>query len=419
MSLVVIGLNQRLAQLDLLERMNIAADALPKALHDVCSREHVAEAVVLSTCNRTEVYVEAEKFHGAYDDVRSFLSETSGMLPEEFSHHLYTYYDADAVRHLFTVASGADSVVLGETEVLGQVRGAWETALAERSVGSTLKPLFRQAIEVGKRARTETGISRHITSVSQAAVAMAAERLQSLAGRSVLLLGAGEMGRGMAIALHAAGVDRILVANRTFERAAELADLLDGEAVPLDQLPTALGQVDVLLTSTGASSLIVEQGTIGDLMAKRPDHPLLIVDIAVPRDIDPGAGSIPNVTLLDMDDLKAFADAGLAERRRELASVHSIIDQEVIRYLDLSTTREVEPVVAALFERSRLVRDAEFERFNSRLSALDDDQREAVEALVHGLLGKMLHDPVQRLKRAAGTARGDRLAEALTELFDL
>ena len=419
MSVVVLGLNHRTAALDLLERMAVPEQGRAKALHDLLSRPHISEAVLLSTCNRIEVYVQAEKFHGAFEDVRDFFGDMSGLAPEVFNDHLYSHYDADAARHLFGVASGLDSAVLGETEILGQVRAAWELAQAERSTGSSLSQLFRHAVETGKRVRTETSISRHITSVSQAAVAMAADRLSGLVGRSALLIGAGDMAEGMAVSLQGAGVSDIRVANRTWANAVDLAGRIGGTPVASADLQTNLGGVDLLLTSTGASSLIVEHSELDGVMQARDGRPLMIVDIAVPRDVDPAAADLAGVTLLDMDDLRSFADAGVMERRREVRAVRDIIDEETERYLDLNTAREVEPLIAGLHSRGELLRQRELSRFAARLDRLDPESREVVEAITKGLLGKLLHEPTSRLKDAAGTARGDRLAEALRDLFDL
>ena len=419
MSVVVVGLNHRTVPLDLLERMTVPASRLPKALADLTSREHVTEAVVLSTCNRIEVYVFAEKFHGAYQDIRNFFAEASHMAPEEFSDHLTSLYDGDAARHLFSVASGLDSAVLGEHEILGQVRKSWETASTEGAVGPVLNPLFRHALEVGKRVRTETAISRNITSVSQAAVAMATERLGGLEGRQVLVVGAGEMGEGLARALHGGGVAGIRVANRTWDRAVEVAGRLGGEPVRLDDLPHHLAEVDMLLTSTGASAVILEHGDLASVVGERHGRELLVVDIAVPRDVDPAAGEIDGLTLLDMDDLREFAAAGIWERQREITAVQAIVDAELDRYVDESTARSVAPLVSSLRARGDLVRSGELQRLSTRLGDLDDRQREAVEALAAGIVGKLLHEPTVRMKDAAGTARGERLAEALRDLFDL
>jgi glutamyl-tRNA reductase len=418
-SVVVIGLNHRSVPLDLLERMTIDDSRLPKALHDVFSRDHVSEAVVLSTCNRTEIYVVAEKFHGAYADLRNFLSEMAYLPPEEFADHLYVEYDEDAVSHLFSVTSGLESAVVGEAEILGQVRRAWERAQEEGTTGSSLNLLFRHALEVGKRARTETGISRNIASVSTAAVAMAADRLGSLEGRRILVLGAGEMGEGMVRALASAGVDDVRIANRTWERAVELAESLGGRAVRLADLNDSLTEVDLLLTSTGASSMMLEHGDLARVMQARQGRPVLIVDVAVPRDVDPSASDLPGITLLDMDDLRTFADAGVAERRKEVAAVERIMAEELERFVAVSSAREVAPLVTGLHEKAEDVRLGELDRYRSRLADLDPRQLEAVEALTRAIVAKLLHEPTVGLKDAAGTPRGERLAEALRDLFAL
>lgn len=417
MSVVVIGLNHHSTPLDLLERVTITDVALPKALHDLASRNHVSEAVLLSTCNRTEVYAVAERFHGAYQDVRDFLAETAFLAPEDFADHLYTHYDASAVAHLFAVTAGLDSAVLGESEILGQVKSAWELAREEGAAGPTLNLLFRHALEAGKRARTDTAIGRHTTSVSQAAVALATDRLGGLAGLRVLVLGAGEMGEAMALGLVKAGVADIAVANRTAEKAEALAAAVGGRPTELSDLTEALVDVDVLLASTGATTPILDVDGAQAVMARRPDRPLLIVDIAVPRDVDHEVAELPGVTLLDMDDLRAFADAGAQARRAEVASVQELLDEELERYIGATSAREVAPMIVALRAQAEAIRTAELERHFSRLSSLEDDQLAAVDALTRGIVAKLLHDPTVALKEAAGTPRGDRLIATLRDLF--
>lgn len=418
MSLVVIGVNNRTMPLDTFEEVTVSPDHLAKALADVRARRHVSEAVVLSTCNRTEVYVYAEKFHGAYQDVRDFLAENGRLAPEAFSDHIYVHYDNEAIRHLFSVACGLDSAVLGENEIQRQVKVAWETAQSEGACNTSLNSAFRHALEVGKRVRTETGISRNITSVSQAAVVMADQNLGGLADRHVLVLGAGDMGKGMANTLRGA-VGRLTFANRSLDRAEALARTVDAEAIPLAELPAALDEVDVLLTSTGATSLMVDHAQLTEVMARRRGRPLLIVDIAVPRDVDPSAADLPGVTLLDMDDLRSFAEKGRRGREAELAVARRLISDEVDRYLDQQSARRVAPLVASFRGDAEAIRQAEIERFAGRLSQLSDEDRETVEALTQGILGKLLHEPTVRLNEAAGSPRGDRLADALRELFDL
>ncbi len=419
MSVVVIGLNHRTAPLDLLERMAIGDGQMAKALHDLTTREHISEALVLSTCNRTEVYAVAERFHGAYSDIRGFLADFSFLPPEDFSDHLYVHYDSAAAAHLLSVTAGLDSAVLGESEIQGQIKQAWERARSAGSAGSALNLLMRHALEAGKRARTETGIARNIASVSQAAVAMAGERLDGVAGRTVLVLGTGEMGEGMAVALAGAGVGQVLVANRTPARAGELAARVGGRPVPLLDVPDRVADVDLLLTSTGSRVPLLERADIARVMAGRPARPLLIVDIAVPRDVDPAVAEIDGVTLLDMDDVRRFAAAGVAERRREVAAVEAILADELERYLGATSAREVAPMIVALRERAESVRTSELDRFRARYDDLDPRQLDMVEAVTRRVVAKLLHQPTVVLKDAAGSPRGDRLMAALRELFEI
>lgn len=419
MAVVVIGVNHRTMPLELFERLTVDAARLPKVLADLSSRDNLAEVVMLATCNRTEVYAVAERFHGAYADVRNTLAEQSNLAPEDFTDHLYVHYDDSAVRHLFQVAAGLDSAVVGEAEILGQVKTAWQLARVEGTARSLLNPLFRQALEVGKRARTETGISRHVASASAAAVAMAATRVGNLAERSALVLGAGEMGEGMVVALAGAGVSDLRIANRTPGRAQDLAARVGGSAVPLFQVPDALAEVDLLLTSTGATSIMVEYAELAPVIARRNGRPLLIVDIAVPRDVDPGVADLPGVTLLDMGDLRAFAEQGMNRRRGEVAAVTAIVNDELDRYDSLCSARSVAPLVATLRDQAEQVRQAELSRFASRLDGLDERQMEAVEGLTRGILAKLLHTPSVKLKDLAGTPQGERLAAAVRDLHDL
>ncbi|HEX9681504.1 MAG TPA: glutamyl-tRNA reductase [Acidimicrobiales bacterium] len=419
MSLVAVGLTHHTAPLDVLEQATIDDDGLTKALTDLVSRDHVAEVVVLSTCNRIEIYAMAERFHGAVDDICSFLCDRTGLSSDGLSDIVALHYDDGATRHLFEVASGLDSAVIGEHEVLGQVRRAWERGQAEGTSGSHLNTVFRHALEVGKAVRTETSIGRHTTSVSQAAVQMAAHQLGSLDGCKVLVLGAGEMGGGIAQALHSSSVGDVAVVNRTWERAVELAEAIGGRAVPLLDLPVALGDVDLLLTTTGARSIMVEHGDLEPVMRAREDRSLLIVDVAVPRDVDPGAADLPGVTLLDMDDLRAFAEQGIEQRTQEISKVNEMIELAVLRWSDEHSARRAAPLVTALRTMAEDVRESELARFAPRLEGLDDRQREAVEALTRGIVGKLLHEPTVRVKDAVGSARGERLAEAMRDLFDL
>jgi glutamyl-tRNA reductase len=420
-SVVVVGLNQRTTPLSVLERMTVAPARMAKALHDLTGRHHLSEAVVVSTCLRLEVYAVASRFHGAVGDIRNFMSEWAGVPPEVFSDELYSYYDEAAAAHLFKVAAGLDSAVLGESEILGQVGDAWTVARGESAAGPVLSILFRHALEVGKRVRSETAIARGTTSLSQAAVALAAARLGSLSGKTTLVLGAGEMGEAMAQALAGALEDdgQLLVVNRTWSRATELAARCGGRAVEWSTLPSALVQADVLLASTGSPGLLLEAADVEPLLEDRQGRPLLIVDIAVPRDIDPAVGSLPGVTLLDMADLTASAAVAMAGRRGEVPKAERIVAEEIDRYMDVAAQRNVAPLVAALYDRGEQIRAGELARFRARLAALSPDQAVVIEALTKGIVAKLLHDPTVQVKSAAGTPAGEQLAQGLRELFSL
>ncbi len=425
MSVVVVGANHRTAPLDLLEQMTVDAERLPKLLDALGSAEHISEVVVLSTCNRTEVYLVAERFHGAYDEVRDFFSDLTFLPPERFADSLYVHYDGEAVRHLFDVAAGLDSAVPGEHEVLGQVRTAWDVARVEGACGRHLNLLFRHALEVGKRARSETSIAQRVTSVSQAAVVLAAEELGDLSGRNAVLVGAGGMGRAVAGFLLDAGVASLTVANRSPEGAAELVAAVGAEGggdrcvtVPLAEVEQRLRGADLVVTATGASEALLGVAAVAAAVEGRSDD-LVLVDIGVPRDIDPAVAAIDGVRLLDMACVSALTDASLAERHREVAAVRVIVDDEVDRFVAIATAREVDPVVRALRERVEAVRAAELDRLAGRFADLDEQQVQAVDELTRAVVAKLLHEPTLRLKASAGSSLGDRLAESVRDLFDL
>jgi len=418
-SVIVVGLNHRTVPLDLFEKMTVPEAKLPKALADLSSRENISESVILSTCNRIEIYAYAEKFHGAYQDIRNFLSEISHVAPEDFSDHLIGLFGSDAIEHLFKVSSGIDSAVIGEHEILGQVRSAWELAIEEQAVGTVLNSLFRHSLEVGKRARSETSISRNITSVSQAAVAMADKQLNGLIGKRVLVVGAGEMGEGMAKSLHAGGITELRVANRTWDRAVETAERLNGKPVRLDELPQNLTEVDLLLTSTGATAAILEYGDLDEAARQREGRELLIVDIAVPRDVDPASAELDGVTLLDMDDLREFAEKGIRAREKEVSSVIEIINEELERFSNLFSARSVAPIVTQLHSRAEEIRNAELQKLFRKFPELTSEQLKGIETLTSVIANTLIHEPTVRLKDAAGTPKGERLSEALQDLFDL
>lgn len=417
LSLVVVGLSHRAVPLELLERVTVGPGELPKALHDLSSCEHLSEVVLLSTCHRTEVYASFTKFHPSVLELREFLCRLSASPPEDLADHLICYHDEMAVAHLFRVAAGLDSVVLGEGEILGQVRAAWGSAKEEGTSGPVLDRVFRHAVQVGRRARSDTAIGRGAVSVPAAAVALAVERLGSLKGRSVLLIGAGTVAEGLVRSLASCGVSEVVVANRSPERGAALAARVGGVAVGLERLPDALGRADVVFSSTGTAGVLVGRDDIEAAAARRAERPLMLVDVALPRDIDPGARELPGVTLLDLDDLKGFAQRSLDRRRDEAERVEQIVAAELECLALERDARETIPLVAQLRARGEEVRQGELERFAGRLEGLGPRERETVEALTRGIVNKLLHEPTVRAKEPSPD--GIDYAEALAGLFGL
>ena len=418
MSFVVIGLNHSTAPLDVLEQVTVAPDDLDKALHDLSLRPYVSEGVVLSTCNRTEVYILAERFHGAFQDVRDFLSQISFVAPETLNDHLYTFYDDQAIEHLFRVSAGVDSAVLGEHEILGQIKRAWESAQKQDCVGMSLNSIFRAAVAVGKRVRTETSISRSIASVSQAAIVMAEERRGSLAGPHVLLVGAGEMGSGMAKTLATRGTASITVMSRTDATATDIAAQIGAQVRPFDELDQALGVCDVAFTSTASPGMVVDVDMVSPLLDQR-SHDLLILDVAMPRDVAAGVGELPGVELYDLDAIGAFVAKGLESRAGEVEHVNQIIADEMVRHLSEVGKQSVSPLITSFRSQVESLRADEMVRQANKLGDLTPEQRAAVDDATRAVLNKVLHEPTMRLKDSANSLRGERLAAALRELFDL
>jgi len=423
-AVVAVGINERDVSLDVFERSAITERDMPKALRALCDSEHISEAVVLSTCLRTEVYAVVERFHDGLADIESFFRTHSSTMATDsalLSELLSCWIDEAAVSHLFEVAAGIDSPVLGEGEILRQVRSAVELARHEQAAGRVLGPLFRHAVEAGKRVRSETAIAKGSTSLAHAAVALAAEHLDGgLEGRSVLVIGAGEMGTGFSKALEqATGPSRVVVANRSLKHAAALAEQSGAKAVGLSKLDEELAKADVVLTSTTAEEVLLDVADISRAMKARPARPLLLVDVAVPRDVDPAVADLEGVRLLDVEDVRRFAETQMANRRGEIPIVRAVLSEELERYRASSASRSAAPVVAALRARAESIRRAELDRQRARLDALGPQAREIVETVTQRTVAKLLHEPTVRVKDAAGSPRGERLAEALRTLFDL
>jgi glutamyl-tRNA reductase len=427
MSVIVVGLEQRQSPLDLLERVAVPERDLPKALGRLRDQSNLSEVVILSTCLRTEVYAVVERFHDGVAELQEFLATISGCPVDSLTEHLTIRFDDDVTNHLFAVAAGLDSAVLGESEVLGQVRRAWEKARSEQVSGPVLGALFRHAVETGKRVRSETAIARGITSLSHGAVAMAGRRRPGgLAGARILVVGAGEMGEGVTQALSAVDATALVVANRTVDRTEAVVAGLPPEAASrvevaaLDDLADLLAASDVVFTSVGTTHPVIDRPMLEAAVSGRgPAGDLLVVDLGVPRNVEPSAADLDGLVLLDMEALRLAVSEALSGREEEVAEANRIVTDEVERYRVASRARDVAPMVSALRASVEQARRSELERQRSKRSELSEAQWEQVDAVTRAMVAKLLHQPTVAVKDAAGTPRGERLVEALRTLFDL
>jgi glutamyl-tRNA reductase len=426
MSLLVVGLSHRSAQVGVLERVAVSAADAGKVLGQLLARENVAEALLLSTCNRVEVYAVVATFHGGLADITDVLARQSAIVLDELSEHLYVHYAAAGVEHLFSVAAGLDSMVVGEPQILGQLRTAYAGAEQAGTIGRTLHEVVQQALRVGKKVHTETGIGAAGASVVSEALAATAAALAGvadldgtgLAGRRALVFGAGSMGALAAAQLRRAGVAEIVVANRTHVSAQRLAALCQAEGTParavsLDGVAGALAAVDMVICCTGATDAVlsVEQ-------MSRTRVPLVVCDLGLPRNVEPGVGELPGVILLDLS-----AVARRLEQRGTgsdaVSTAHRLVAQEVRQYLAAQRTAEVTPTVAALRKRAAEVVDAELLRLDGRLPGLDAAVRDELARSVRRVVDKLLHAPTVRVKQLAEAGGGEAYADALRELFEL
>jgi glutamyl-tRNA reductase len=416
MSIAVFGVNHRTAPLEVRERFAHAAREVPASLERVLAAG-ARGGVLLSTCNRTEFYLN-EPGDTVPDAVWAILAERlgDGRGARDYG---YAHRDRDAVRHLYRVSAGLDSMLLGESQIQGQVREAWETSKGQ--AGPVLHRLFQSALLVGARVRSETGLGVGAASAPSAAVALAAKIFHRLAGRSALILGAGDMAELAATCLASEGVRVTVVANRSHERAQTIAEALGGEAraVLLDEAWEHFGAADIVLSSTAAPHPIVTWERVASAIARRGDRPLCILDLAVPRDVEPAVGQLENVFLYDIDDLQAVAAQAAAERRSEIPAAESIVSEEVERFWAWYGGLAVVPALKDVRDRLERVRAAELERALRRLGHLSPADREQIEHLSHALLNKFLHRPTVALKEAAQSGRGYGLLEALKRLFDV
>ena len=415
MTLALIGVNHKTAPIELRERIAISREDLPETTRALAALPGVSECMIVSTCNRVEVLAAVESLD---TDLAGFLYRYFGLDAALLGPHLYQHHGQDAVRHLFRVAASLDSMVVGEPQILGQVKEAFATARASGTVGGELEHLLQSAFAAAKRVRSETEIGSNSVSIASVAVELARKIFGSLNGRTVFLVGAGKMSELAARHLVQQGAGAILVTNRTQERARQLAEPFNGRVIPFDQLHEAAVQADIVISSTGAPHPIFRREHGQAFMHRRRNRPMFFIDIAVPRDVDPEVNKLDGIFVYDIDDLQQVAAAHMAERSREAGDAEALIAAEVERFHQRRRTVNVAPAIVALQRQAEEIRQGELRRAQARLGSLTAEQVAAVEALTRGLVNKFLHPPMQALKQAARESDPTRL-EALCETWSL
>jgi glutamyl-tRNA reductase len=416
MPILAIGISHRRATVELIERLAFAAEELPKAYRRALDDEAIEEAVILSTCNRVEIYGSVPAYHAGFLALKRLLCEPHGVDPVEVSEPLYSHFEEDACRHLFAVAAGLDSMVTGEPQILAQVRQAYRRASAEGAAGPAVTALFHGATRAGRRVRAETGLGAAPDAFVRAGTGLAEKDLGGFSGKRALVVGAGRMAALAVNQLRQRGVASVRVLNRSPERARLIAQRSDAEHGDLSELSEAIRHADVIVSATGATALLIHGSTVREAMAGRT-NPMFILDMAVPRDVEPSVSGIEGVRLVDIDGLRASVAQGDARLSEEVDRAESIVDQEVRRFIVRKRSERLAPLIKALRERGDAVLASELGRFRSELSKLTPDERDAVEALARGIVSKLLHDPIVRLKELSGPGNDATYARVLAELF--
>jgi glutamyl-tRNA reductase len=420
MSIIVVGLSHKSAPIEVREKLNFPENTLPDALRKLMTYEGVRESLIVSTCNRVEIYASVQDSATGVDRIKQFISDYHGLSRESLEQSLYVYPDAQGVRHTFRVASSLDSMVVGEAQILGQLKDAFDISLKTKTTSTILNKLIKKAISVAKRVRTETKLAEGAVSISTAAVELAKKIFGDLEGKTVMLLGAGEMAELAAQHLLGNGVKNIMVANRTFERAEELALEFKGDAIRFEHFPDALVMIDILICATGAPKYVVNRDIIAKAIKERRHKPIFLIDISNPRNIDPEVDKEDNVYLYDIDDLQSKVDVNTEGRSKEAAKAEELISLEVETYLQWERALDAVPTIVDLREKVEDFRKRECDKTLASLNSISDDQKRAIEAMSQAIVNKLLHAPLVVLKQAASTpGEGDATIAVARRLFNL
>lgn len=416
MNFQLLGINHRTAPIEVRERLAIPERRLPEALQKLSGVAGVSECLILSTCNRVELLAQTQN---GSTNLREFLLQYFQVEPHAFEPHLYEYRQQEAVKHVFRVAASLDSMIVGEPQILGQVKEAYATARATGTVQSQLDLLLTRAFAVAKRVRTETAVGSSSVSVASVAVELAGKIFGSLEGKQVCLVGAGKMSELAARHLLAKGAGPIFVANRTFDRAQALAEKFKGKAVRFDDLYEQCESADIVITSTGSPVAIFRREHGERFLSRRRNRPMFFIDIAVPRDVDPALNELDGIFVYDIDDLQDAVSSHVAGRRHEAERAEQIIEAEVERFQARLHTLDLAPTIISLQDQFETIRQAEFERIRGRLGKLTPEQEQAIEAFSRGIVNKILHTPIRSLKSAAAGSEMTTLIESFRKIFDL
>jgi glutamyl-tRNA reductase len=419
MHILVVGINYKTAPVEIRERLTFNPNELGDAMKRLQSKKSILENVIISTCNRTEIYAVVDQLHTGRYYMKEFLSEWFEMEQDEFVPYLFIYEQDGAINHLFNVACGLNSMVLGETQILGQVRTSFLLGQEEKTTGTVFNHLFKQAITLAKRAHSETDIGANAVSISYAAVELAKKIFGTLSSKHVLILGAGKMGELAIQNLHSNGVSKVTVINRTFEKAQNLANRFNGMAKTLQELQCALIEADILISSTGANDFVITKEMMAQVEKLRKGKPLFMVDIAVPRDLDPRLVELENVFLYDIDDLEGIVEANMKERQKEAAKIRLFIESEIVEFKQWLATLGVVPVISALREKALLIQEETMVSIERKLPNLTDREKKILNKHTKSIINQLLKDPILQAKELASGKDADKALDLFVKIFNI